>query len=461
MNENKYKLDHPIEYRCAAADIMPFTTRNNNPKISTAFHVKSICEDSKDIHKISFSIPLRPSEASSGVNKTEKLHTREQEAEYLCEISKLNRKLDDSNKNQHIIENLLEEYKVSLQKCEEQLQQYKKRTHDLQAKCTTSEEKIKSQQLIIASLEKDKKALSDKWIKLSSRISIEGKHKQKSEKYKQSLELEEEIRRSNVNKIAELQNIVCSLRNKLKNKEDTIKECQLMFDQMTLEKIKLSGENSNLSQIAEKCKMLEAQLQLARDENIQLLEDRINVENNCKENIKDLQENLVEVRGRLHTYTEKTGIHENQHVNIPNTMQPDEDDNKDGNDDIYIVHGIGDDIYRPCGKTVCTRNGNSCHRNNSVGGILDLSGEEPQLPTHRLNSYRPVEYTKTISFPPKYCKLNKNIYMSLNGPVKGEQYPLSSANANNKMSADYGYSTGVQAVVKKNKSEYHFYDNVK
>ena len=472
--ENMYKSEQQFDPHFKGASIQPFTTRNNNQRQSAAFRIKSMCGETQSTEqKISF--PIRSSELPPTTCKADPTHNKENM--YISEINELKKKLEESYKSQHKVDNIIEEYQVSIQKQEEQLLQCKKKVHDLQSKCTASEDKIKSQQESISQLEKEKKVISDKWVRLSSRISVEGKHKQKSEEYKQTLETVEEQQRKSANKISELQNTICSLRNQLKHQEAIINDYQVRFKQLQIDKIRLSEDNSSLYELSNRNKILEAQLQLCKEENAQLLEDRLKVETTSRENNQKLQEDLVEARDKLQANIDRVSMLENENKELTNRLRSMENDQvNQGSDQSMNVlqtikekaeaNSIGDDDcnyaqFKSVNMTQHEESAHSAHRSGSYSKVnITSDGWVQNVQTCKFQQKHPVNSTrsmKVISFPPRHDnKGNKNPKLNSNVPT-AKVRDISAVYTNKIMSFDMG-DRSTKTVFKNNRSERNLFD---
>ena len=91
----------------------------------------------------------------------------------------LNQKLDEAYRQQHALENTIEEYEVNTKKCAEEMRNWQRKFQDLQKKIAALEKDKKDLVDKTNRLEADKVKLSEKWLRLSSRAKQEHGLKEK------------------------------------------------------------------------------------------------------------------------------------------------------------------------------------------------------------------------------------------------------------------------------------------
>lgn len=95
------------------------------------------------------------------------------------QVRQLEEKLEDSYRQQHSLENTMEEYEVNLKRVEENLKQNNRKFHELQKKYSLCEQQKKEMLDKMRKLEQDKNKLSEKWTKLSAKNKTEERQKSK------------------------------------------------------------------------------------------------------------------------------------------------------------------------------------------------------------------------------------------------------------------------------------------
>jgi uncharacterized protein with NRDE domain len=91
----------------------------------------------------------------------------------------INERLEEAFETQHELENIIEEYEVSIKKREEHMKKFNLKFQDLQKRYSSicsSHRELKSK---VGKLELEKQKLSEKWIKLSAKNKTDGKVKEK------------------------------------------------------------------------------------------------------------------------------------------------------------------------------------------------------------------------------------------------------------------------------------------
>ena len=232
-NKENFNSDTQQPFSIAnGSSVQPFTTRNAQHRQSAAFQIRK----QNSNNKISFpvkSLAEYTEETKIPINKTNNS----------SEIDSLKWKLEIAYIGQHKIDNLIEEYQVSLQQKDDLLQAANKKRHELQSKCVLSDEKLATLQEKVDQLEREKKTISEKWVKLSSRIGSERSHKSKSTEYKQALDRSEDLLNKSNAKICELQKAIESLKCHIKKQDLQVVQSQNVLKQMQWRKLNLWRNN--------------------------------------------------------------------------------------------------------------------------------------------------------------------------------------------------------------------------
>ncbi|CDW76033.1 UNKNOWN [Stylonychia lemnae] len=115
------------------------------------------------------------------------------------QVRNLEERLEDSYRNQHQLENLIEEYEVNLKRIEDNYKQNNKKFHDMQKKYTQSEQSKRDMEAKMLKLEQEKNKISEKWTKLSNKNKNEERQKSKV----RQLEVQNDFTQKEINSLSE------------------------------------------------------------------------------------------------------------------------------------------------------------------------------------------------------------------------------------------------------------------
>ncbi len=101
------------------------------------------------------------------------------EALHEAQVAELQQKLEASCKRQHEIENILEEYEVAKNRQNHQAKEISKKFYDLQKKYAAADKERKDLGQKVAVLEKEKKTLTERWVRATSQVKQDDKHRSK------------------------------------------------------------------------------------------------------------------------------------------------------------------------------------------------------------------------------------------------------------------------------------------
>ncbi len=96
---------------------------------------------------------------------------------YEAQIAELQQKLENSCRRQHDIENILEEYEVAKNRQVHQAKEINKKFYDLQKKYVSADKERKELAQKLAALEKDKKSLTERWVRATSQARQDDKQR--------------------------------------------------------------------------------------------------------------------------------------------------------------------------------------------------------------------------------------------------------------------------------------------
>ena len=96
---------------------------------------------------------------------------------YETQIADLQEKLESSCRRQHEIENILEEYEVAKNRQAHQAKEINKRFYDLQKKYAAADKERKEFSHKVTLLEKEKKSVTERWVRAASQAKQDDKQK--------------------------------------------------------------------------------------------------------------------------------------------------------------------------------------------------------------------------------------------------------------------------------------------
>ena len=93
------------------------------------------------------------------------------------QVAELQQKLETSCRRQHEIENILEEYEVAKNRQSHQAKELNKKFYDMQKKYVAADKERKDLALKVATLEKEKKTVTERWVRATSQAKQDDKFK--------------------------------------------------------------------------------------------------------------------------------------------------------------------------------------------------------------------------------------------------------------------------------------------
>lgn len=114
-------------------------------------------------------------------------------------MSQLEERLEESYRQQHNLENIIEEYEVNLKRIEDNMKHTNKKFNELQRKHSLAEQQKRDLSCKMRKLEQDKNKISEKWVKLSARNKNEERQRSKL----RELEVQNEFTQREVNNLHE------------------------------------------------------------------------------------------------------------------------------------------------------------------------------------------------------------------------------------------------------------------